>query len=90
MCELLAHDGLATDRAIYDPFVEQYPHRDQRVLRSAGSADPQRYAQDAVRLYEQGWPIRRVAEEFGVSYGTMRRLLMNNTELRSHGWNENR
>ncbi|GLY81704.1 helix-turn-helix domain-containing protein [Actinoallomurus iriomotensis] len=59
-------------------------------LESAGSADPQRNARDAVRLYEQGWSIRRVAEEFGVSYGAMRRLLMNNTELRSRGWNENR
>ncbi|MGI5230886.1 helix-turn-helix domain-containing protein [Actinoallomurus sp. CA-142502] len=59
-------------------------------LESAGSPDPQRNARDAVRLYEQGWSIRRVAEEFGVSYGAMRRLLMNNTELRSRGWNENR
>ena len=37
---------------------------------------------DAVRLYEQGWPIRRVAAEFGHSYGRMRRILMKHTMLR--------
>jgi transposase len=37
---------------------------------------------DAVRLYEQGWSIRRVAKEFGVSYGVVRRILMRKTMLR--------
>ncbi|WUU95876.1 MerR family DNA-binding transcriptional regulator [Actinoallomurus sp. NBC_01490] len=37
---------------------------------------------DAVRLYEQGWPIRRVAEEFGFGYGRMRRALLARTALR--------
>ncbi len=38
---------------------------------------------DAVRLYEQGWSIRRVAEEFDTTYGAMRRLLRRNTTLRN-------
>jgi excisionase family DNA binding protein len=40
---------------------------------------------DAVRLYEQGWPIRRVAEEFGCGYGygRMRRILLKHTVLRT-------
>ncbi len=38
---------------------------------------------DAVRLYEQGWSIRRVAKEFDTTYGAMRRLLLRNTTLRS-------
>lgn len=38
--------------------------------------------QDAVRLYEQGWPIRRVADEFGFSYGKTRRILLQHTALR--------
>lgn len=38
--------------------------------------------QDAVRLYEQGWSIRRVAEEFGMSYGGMRRVLKKYVTLR--------
>ena len=35
-------------------------------------------AQDAVRLYEQGWSIRQVAEKFALEYSTMRRLLKRN------------
>jgi transposase len=49
---------------------------------SADSGEQHQRDQDAVRLYDQGWPIRRVAEEFGVSYGAMRRLLAKNTTLR--------
>ena len=29
---------------------------------------------DAVRLYEQGWSIRQVADRFSLSYGVMRRI----------------
>ena len=32
-------------------------------------------AQDAVRLYDQGWSIRQVAQKFDVDYSTMRRIL---------------
>ncbi|MGI5225925.1 MerR family DNA-binding transcriptional regulator [Actinoallomurus sp. CA-142502] len=40
---------------------------------------------DAVRLYEQGWPIRRVAAEFGCSYGKMRRILVKHAVLNARG-----
>jgi transposase len=40
---------------------------------------------DAVRLYDQGWSIRQVAEKFDCSYGAMRRILMKHTTLRNRG-----
>ncbi|WP_285572976.1 helix-turn-helix domain-containing protein [Actinoallomurus iriomotensis] len=55
------------------------------ALRSVRSSERRRTEQDAVRLYDQGWSIRRVAEEFDMSYGAMRRLLVNNTRLRDRG-----
>jgi excisionase family DNA binding protein len=42
-------------------------------------------AQDAARLYEQGWTIRQVAERFGCGYGTMRRILATQVRLRNRG-----
>jgi excisionase family DNA binding protein len=41
--------------------------------------------QDAVRLYEQGWTIRQVADRFEVSYGRMRRILGKHITLRTRG-----
>jgi excisionase family DNA binding protein len=38
--------------------------------------------QDLVRLYEQGWPIRQVAEVFGFSYSKTRRIIAARTTLR--------
>jgi len=38
---------------------------------------------DAARLYDQGWSIRQVAAKFDCSYGTMRRILRKNGNLRS-------
>lgn len=38
----------------------------------------QETAQDAVRLYDQGWSIRQVAAKFDLEYSTMRRLLKRN------------
>lgn len=35
-------------------------------------------AEDAVRLYGQGWSIRQVAEKFDLDYSAMRRLLKRN------------
>lgn len=43
------------------------------------------YAEDAVRLYEEGWSVRQVAGRFGVTYGTMRRVLLGRTTLRTRG-----
>jgi excisionase family DNA binding protein len=40
-------------------------------------------AEDAVRLYDQGWSIRQVAARFDTDYGTMRRLLRKRTTLRT-------
>lgn len=40
---------------------------------------------DAVRLYGEGWSIRCVAAEFGMTYGAMRRLLRAHVTLRSRG-----
>lgn len=42
----------------------------------------ERMEQDAARLYEQGWSIRRVAAQFGCDYGNMRRILLQRTTLR--------
>jgi excisionase family DNA binding protein len=41
----------------------------------------QKMEEDAVRLYEQGWSIRRVAEEFGCGYGRMRGILLKHAVL---------
>lgn len=40
---------------------------------------------DAVRLYDQGWSVRQVAEKFDCSYGAVRRILMKHTTLRNRG-----
>jgi transposase len=41
--------------------------------------------EDAVRLYEQGWSIRQVADKFDTSYGATRRVLSRHTTLRIRG-----
>lgn len=48
-------------------------------------ASERRIAEDAARLYAQGWSIRQVAARFEVSYGVMRRILAKNVPLRSRG-----
>ncbi|GAA4494561.1 hypothetical protein GCM10023191_033980 [Actinoallomurus oryzae] len=55
--------------------------RDDRRSREPDPADEE-MMRDAVRLYQQGWSIRRVAEEFGLGYGRMRRILLTRTTLR--------
>jgi excisionase family DNA binding protein len=55
--------------------------RDDRGSRDSDPAYEQ-MMRDAVRLYRQGWSIRRVAEEFGFGYGNMRRALSARTTLR--------
>ncbi|GLY80559.1 helix-turn-helix domain-containing protein [Actinoallomurus iriomotensis] len=49
------------------------------------SADWQQMTEDAVRLYEQGWSIRQVADRFECSYGAMRRILRTRVTLRTRG-----
>ncbi|MGI5233744.1 helix-turn-helix domain-containing protein [Actinoallomurus sp. CA-142502] len=53
---------------------EATPHEAERQL-----------AEDAVRLYNQGWSIRQVAGKFDYSYGAMRRLLGKHVTLRNRG-----
>jgi excisionase family DNA binding protein len=52
---------------------------------SAPSEAARLLAEDAVRLYEQGWSIRQVAQRFGCGYGAMRRLLRQHVTLRDRG-----
>jgi excisionase family DNA binding protein len=69
----------------------RYRHADVReVLGRDGRTEEEvmaedRMAQDAVRLYEQGWNIRQVAARFECSYGVMRRILSSHTRLRTRG-----
>lgn len=43
------------------------------------------FAEDAVRLYVQGWSIRQVARQLDSNYGAVRRLLGRHAILRSRG-----
>jgi excisionase family DNA binding protein len=43
------------------------------------------FAEDAARLYAQGWSIRQVAARFEVGYGVMRRVLVRHAKLRNRG-----
>lgn len=64
----------------------RYRRADVNAFRDThGQADPVReqWEKDAVRLYEQGWPIRRVAAQFNCGYGQMRRILLRRTVLRT-------
>jgi excisionase family DNA binding protein len=45
--------------------------------------EEKRMAEDAARLYDQGWSIRQVADRFGCGYTTMRRILRKQVTLRS-------
>lgn len=40
-------------------------------------------AEDAARLYDQGWSIRQVAEKFDCGYGAMRHTLRRHATLRN-------
>jgi len=51
------------------------------------SALDRQAADDAVRLYEQGWSIRQGAARFGADYGAMRRLLRKRITLRTRNGN---
>ena len=61
----------------------RYRRADVRAHHEAqAGADSAGIERDAVRLYEQGWPIRRVAAQFDYTYGRMRRLLIRHAALR--------
>jgi excisionase family DNA binding protein len=63
----------------------RYTRSSLRKLLADAARPEEPTTDDAVRLYEQGWSIRQVAERFDVSYGTMRRLLRGRTTLRTRG-----
>jgi excisionase family DNA binding protein len=57
-----------------------------RLLAAQSETDSEELiADDAVRLYHQGWSIRQVADRFECSYGVMRRILNKHTTLRNRG-----
>jgi excisionase family DNA binding protein len=61
----------------------RYRAGDVRALLDAKvDPDKEQLELDAVRLYEQGWSIRQVADKFDYSYGRMRRILRKRTTLR--------
>jgi excisionase family DNA binding protein len=75
-----ARDGLLKP-AVHTPGGHRrYRRGEVLAVRKASTND--QFEVDAARLYDQGWPIRRVAAEFGVSYGLMRRILLRQTALR--------
>lgn len=83
-----AREGTLKPAALTPGGHRRYSRRDvAALLESYGPGEPApehvQMLQDAVRLYDQGWSIRRVAEEFGFSYGKMRRALSALTPLRN-------
>jgi excisionase family DNA binding protein len=61
------------------------PANVREVLRSDEPDEDEAMAEDAVRLYEQGWSIRQVADRFECTYGMMRRILKSRITLRTRG-----
>lgn len=57
--------------------------RELLAREAESGAFEQRIAEDAVRLYDQGWSIRQVAARFDCDYGAMRRLLRKRITLRT-------
>lgn len=79
-----ARDGVLKPAMRTPGGQRRYRRADALALQSSPTpAPPGRREVDAVRLYDQGWSIRRVAEEFGYGYSTMRRVLLKHTRLRS-------
>jgi excisionase family DNA binding protein len=58
-----------------------------RLLAQDATSDEaeRQWAEDAARLYDQGWSIRQVAEKFDCGYGVMRRILRMRVALRNRG-----
>jgi excisionase family DNA binding protein len=76
-----ARDGLIKP-AVHTPGGHRRYRRGEVIALRAANTTGRQWEEDAARLYDQGWSIRRVAAEFGVSYGQMRRILIGHTTLR--------
>ena len=59
----------------------------QALLPPDQTGPPEQSELDAVRLYDQGWSVRQVADKFDIGYGVMRRILRKHTTLRGRGGN---
>jgi excisionase family DNA binding protein len=80
-----ARDGLLKPAVRTPGGHRRYRRGEVLAVRDANTVERRRIEEDAARLYGQGWSIRRVAAEFGVSYGMMRRILIRQTVLRTRG-----
>jgi excisionase family DNA binding protein len=84
-----AWDGLLKPAIETPGGHRRYRHGEVLALLEANSTDAsaeeQQLAEDAVRLYGQGWSVRRVAAEFDCDYGKMRRILAKQIALRNRG-----
>lgn len=80
-----ARDGLLKPAVKTPGGHRRYRRGEVSALRDANTTGREQLEEDAARLYGQGWSIRRVAEEFGLSYGAMRRILLKQTGLRNRG-----
>jgi excisionase family DNA binding protein len=79
-----ARDGVLKP-AVQTPGGHRRYRRGDVLAARTATATSAHFEEDAVRLYEQGWSIRRVAAEFEVGYGAMRRLLLRRQVLRERG-----
>jgi excisionase family DNA binding protein len=57
----------------------------QSLLTEEPDAVERKIAEDAARLYDQGWSIRQVADRFDCGYGMMRHILRKQVKLRNRG-----
>jgi excisionase family DNA binding protein len=55
----------------------------EEALAARADAAVRLVAEEAARLYEQGWSIRQVAGRFGCGYGFMRGILREHVTLRN-------
>ncbi len=61
----------------------RYPCGQIQAVLLATEAEDASFAEDAARLYDQGWSIRQVAARFDTGYGVMRRILAKRVPLRN-------
>ena len=79
-----ARSGHLEAAAVTPAGQRRYRRADVLALLEVHGAGPEQkeMEEDAVRLYNQGWSIRRVAAKFDISYGRMRRILLKHAVLK--------